>query len=128
MITAKLQDIATNKETTDLKYIINDKDKVVVCILYCNIWETYNRILKYYPDYNLSDLVRHMQDYNYYVGVAKCAPEDDFDIEYGKKLALTRAKIKRSKAMNREVIRVINKLKKSTELLEKYAIHHVPVN
>lgn len=105
----------------DMIFVINKDEGIVVCKLSNCSEIARNRIWKYtqklfqYPDvdYIIKDE---------YVGVAKCAPEDKFDLEYGKKLALSRAKQKRSKAVNSAIVDFINAQKHSIKELERFGI------
>ena len=107
---------------SDIKFQIDEKNKVVICkLMNCkDIAE--DRIWKYTNDF----MGRKYRIPNVFIGVARCAPEDEFNVEYGKKIALTRAKIKRSKAINNEIKAYIKRARKNLENLEKYGIHKVP--
>ena len=61
-----------------------------------------------------------------FVGVAKCAPEDSFDEEVGKKIALTKAKARRCKAVNNMINKFIEDEKRDLEVLATYGIHEIP--
>ena len=63
---------------------------------------------------------------NVFVGVAKCAPEDTFDEEIGKKVALTKAKARRCKAVNNMIKKFIEDEKRDLEVLTTYGIHQIP--
>jgi len=109
---------------SEIIYKINKEKRVVVCIItYCR-YVASNRLYKYASHYE--------QDYNKedikdtYIGIAKCSPEDEWDEEKGKRLALIRAKRKRSKDINRVLTRAIQIMKREIEDLEKYAIHKIP--
>ena len=112
----------------DVEYLIFEDKGVVVCKLW-NCWDiARQRIKKYMPctsvnlslaffDYTIDDV---------FVGVAKCAPDDEFDLEYGKKLALTRAKIKRGRAVNNAIAEYINDTQNGLARLNFMGIHKIP--
>ena len=52
---------------------------------------------------------------NQYKGVAKCMPEDTFDVEYGKKLAYRKAYLKYATALERKVKYIVNDHKRYVE-------------
>ena len=52
---------------------------------------------------------------NQYKGVAKCMPEDTFDVEYGKKLAYRKAYLKYATALERKVKYIANDHKRYAE-------------
>lgn len=108
----------------DITYKVDEKSGTVVCKLSNCENIALNRILTYCNDYNIrfSDfLIRDT-----YIGVARCMPGDSFDVEYGKKLALTRAKIKRGRAINRVINKHIKKCRRNLDILEEYGIHKIP--
>ena len=61
-----------------------------------------------------------------FVGVAKCAPEDTFDLEYGRKLALVKAKNKRGAAINRALTRFKKDVLQDLDRLTEDGFHPVP--
>lgn len=116
-----------DEQSSDIEFKVFKDKGVVVCKLYDCETIAIRRINKYTRiscySYNRfdNDLINDV-----YVGVARCAPEDTFDEEYGKKLALARAKAKRGKAVNNALYAFINDVKKDLERLEKYGIHQIP--
>ena len=97
-------------------------------VVVCKIWGcadiAVERILKYtgngqacFEDYWISPV---------FVGVARCAPEDTFDEEYGKQLALIKAKAKRGKAINNAIQLFINRQNRALETLRQYGLHEIP--
>ena len=114
---------------SDVSFRIDEKNKVVVCkITNCEDLAI-SRIDKYsYCGYiynSIYDRVSY-EIPNTFTGVARCNPYDKFDVEYGKKLALTRAKAKRGRAINATLYRYIKKAQRGLEDLERYGIHKVP--
>ena len=61
-----------------------------------------------------------------FVGVAKCSPEDTFDLEYGRKLALIKAKSKRGAAINKALQRYKSDTLQDLMRLAEEGIHPVP--
>jgi len=55
--------------------------------------------------------VKHVLINDRFVGKAKCHPNDEFDIEYGKALALLRAKEKHQKALEAKLLMIDNTIK-----------------
>ena len=107
----------------NLKYFVNAKKGVVVCVITDCRRDATRRIWKYLSDCSYLDCSIP----NAFVGTAKCnLKEDSFDEQYGKKLALTRAKRKRSQAINKAIRNYIKITKRELDNLEKYGIHEVP--
>lgn len=108
----------------DIEYIVLKNKKTVVC----RIWNCESiareRICKYTGDWSAINNLNAISDV--FVGIAKCAPEDEFDIEFGKKLALTRAKEKRGKAINEVIYNYTADVRRNLDALMKYGIHEVP--
>lgn len=108
-------------EDKDIKWMIDKEHRVIVCTLTnCEEIACY-RIEKYtggWPSQFKKYYIR-----NKYVGVARCAPGDEWDEEYGKALALKRAKRKRGVAANLAVIRYYNKAKHDLDRLLEYGVH-----
>ena len=102
------------------------KDKgIVVCKLWGCKYIPNNRIRKHRPGMFGFNYERYFID-DVYVGVAKCAAEDTFDEEYGKKLALTKARAKRCRAINNAISRYLKDVKRAIRDIERYEIHNVP--
>ena len=112
----------------DLEYWIDEEKGVVVCKIYDCHKIPLNRIYKYTGiNYEPSDeqYWRYIIDYMY-VGVAKCAKEDTFNKETGMKIALTKAKIKRGRAINRAVAKFIEDQVNTLKTLTMYGLHAIP--
>lgn len=77
---------------------IDKKNRVVVCIIETSAWDVFDKLDKYDLAYGFDV---KPQDTKRFVGVAKCAPEDEWDESYGKKLAEYRASTKRKNYVNR---------------------------
>ena len=107
---------------SDVTFKIDEKNRVVVCMITGCRYIAMDRIAKYtrycpYHGYQIS---------NTFMGIARCNPEDEFDIEYGKKLALTRAKAKRGTAINNAIIKYVSDTKRELSSLIKYGLHKIP--
>ena len=94
------------------------RDKVVVCKLWNCRYLAYDRIKK-----NVPFVTGYANSYDYlladtYVGIAKCAPEDEFNAKFGKELALRRARIKRNKAVKQAVNLYLKRMKYMLQELE----------
>ncbi len=107
----------------DIRYIINKDKGVVVCILSGCTYIGFDRLRKYFPKYSLCD---NFEIKDEYVGVAKCAPEDVWDEEYGKKLAFFKARKKRNKAINNMLGEHVKIIERQLDDLKKYGIHKTP--
>lgn len=87
----------------DMMFKVDKKHGVVVCTLYNCKDIPLKRIDKYLTNMSIRDASKYCIK-DKYTGVAKCAPDDKFDEEHGKKLALRRAKNKRCRAINAAVV------------------------
>lgn len=99
----------------NVNYIVKEEEGIVVCIisdceynaiaLVDNTTEAFSFPLVEVPnDFYLS---------SQYKGIAKCVPEDTFDVEYGKKLAYRKAYLKYVTALEKKVkfiVGVYNKI------------------
>ncbi len=110
----------------DIRYIVNKNRRAVVCIITgCKYLASY-RLYKYIPDWSK----RYSDDCcipDKYVGVAKCAPEDTWDEEFGKKLAFFKARKKRNRAINKAIEKQIKEIEKQVNNLKTLGIHPEPV-
>ena len=92
-----------------ISYHINYEKKVVVAVLKCNpkqaqeMFESSickkNNNSKKYAIFSLKYNPNFGEMKSEYVGIARCAPSDEFNVEYGKKLARLRAEQKKSIAL-----------------------------
>lgn len=109
---------------SDLDFRVYPEEGVVVCrLLHCADIPI-RRILKY-SNSQISVSSKYLID-DTYVGIARCATEDTFDEEYGKLLALSKAKRKRGKAINNAIAQYISDTTRDLNILSKYGIHHLP--
>lgn len=104
------------------EYQVNKEKRTIVCII--KTWdEVFSRLLKY-----------GFKNYDYinksckYVGVAKCAAEDEWDEEFGRRLAEYRAMVARQKDVNREIKNFIRKTALNIDNLYNYGLIKDPHN
>lgn len=108
-------------ENKDIKWVVDKEHRVIVCMLMNCGDIACKRIRKYCGSYPY-----HYDRYiinDKYVGMARCAPDDKWNEEYGKALALKRAKRKRGVAANLAVIRYYNQAKHDLDSLLEYGVH-----
>ena len=106
---------------SNLEFQLNESKGVVVC----KIWDCKDLAIKriekhrplkvgeFYERYRLDDV---------FVGVAKCSDLSKFDVEDGKKLAMKRAIVKRSAAVNETVMKYVEDVRQALEELVGYEI------
>lgn len=134
-----------NKNTVtksgSVTYYVNLDKKTVVAVIECDTGTPlyiFDRMFDKFENMNgnknLMDM--HFDNFNIknafinerYVGVAKCHEHDTFDEEFGKKLALARAKAKKADAIHAKFFKFIEQLdelnylagKKSDELYRRW--------
>lgn len=108
----------------DIEYIVFNDKKIVACRLWeCEDLAT-NRILKYI-EMGYTQESRYKIN-NIYIGIAKCSEEDEFDIEQGKKIALTKARRERDRAINNTIKKYIKDIRNALSRLEIEGIHPLP--
>lgn len=99
-------------------YIVNKEKRTVVCII-----ETRDDVFKRISKYGLLEGWAWYEKFGgdrVYKGVAKCAPEDEWDETYGKRLAEYRASKAREKDVNRCIKEYSDKVMKNIVNLNKY--------
>lgn len=96
------------------KFYVNEEKRTVVCII-STTNEVIDRLWKY-------DVYIHMglAEECEYIGIAKCAPEDIWNENYGRKLAEYRAMEKRRKDVNRKINTYIEITQKKLDNLSAY--------
>ena len=98
-----------------LEYLVYENKGIVVC----KLWDCKDLAIKCIKKYGgLECKTDKYAIENIFTGIAKCSPEDEFDLEYGKRLALDRAKAKRSKAIKDGIRRYITDIKGQIYRLE----------
>ena len=115
----------------DVQYYINEEKRTVVAIIKCDINlpnKIFDRVfVNYQGDVKNSPVANGYCCYNdfcinkRFVGIAKCSPNDTFNVEFGKKLALQRAKVKKAKAVEKKYFKIVNAIEHLADLTgEKY--------
>lgn len=101
------------------RYVVNEEKRTVACIIYdCELdlasfitkHSMYtNSVRMYGRDY--PDLTQYVYGLlkSSYSGVAKCSPEDEFSVEFGKNLAYKRARLKYEKDRMNVLMYVCNR-------------------
>lgn len=105
------------------EYEINEDKRTVVCII-----TTINDIPYRLAKYGLADDIYDEEDLDIriYKGIAKCAPEDEWDALYGKRLAEYRASRARQVDVNNELKAYINGISKCIDNLYDYGLMKHP--
>ena len=103
------------------KFHVDKENGVVVCIITMDEDDIIgNRIQKYDLWGVAWDSYRQLS--KRFVGVAKCAPEDEFDETYGKRLAEYRACVKRQKYVNKFLRKYIGSIINNIDRLVQYGL------
>ena len=107
-------------KTKNVTYYINGWKKVVVAVLKCDKYTPVGIFNKAYckAEYKNDTLGMYITDNGFenilvkekYVGIAKCSDNDEFDVEFGMKLALARAKEKKLKDVHRQYFKFVDAL------------------
>lgn len=66
---------------------------------------------------------RYLMPYSF-TAIAKCSPEDEFDVERGKQIALSRLSEKYEKSLNKRLARFMLNLDKSLQKMDEYFKTH----
>ena len=106
----------------DMKIIIDSANRVVICELYNCEFMAISRIHKYIKN-NSTPRIRRYLINNSFTGVAKCDPEDVWDVDTGIAIAMERAKKKRNKAANAAVLKYVTETARELENLADFGIH-----
>jgi len=112
-------------KSKNVTYYVNREKKTVVAVIMCNDFIPFyilDKVFDKFEDGNGNhNLLKMSFDYRHahnalvnerYVGVAKCHESDTFDEEFGKKLALARAKAKKAAAVYDNFFKFIEQLDK----------------
>lgn len=109
-----------------MKFIVQSEKKMVICILENTKFDA----REFIDDFKNGDptcLTNYIYDRklvtmpNKFIGIAKCADEDEFDEEFGKRLAFHRAKEKRDKCLFKILQKVIDRVNQELEDFVAYA-------
>lgn len=109
------------RDRVKTEFKIDEKNRVVVCVITAK-YDVAIRLCKY----GLIDPEIEWKYFNSnikpcrYVGIAKCAPEDEWDITYGKKLAEYRASEKRMRDVNKKLSAAIEDIENKINNLEEH--------
>ena len=118
----------------NVRYEIDEINKTIHAILFCDYDEPQivfrNKIDKYIKGegeclvgYQVCNDDKYRID-SMYKGVAKCHPDDTFDVEYGKRLALLRAKEKYLRAISTKLDDMDLWIRKLHNVSQKLRIKH----
>ncbi len=104
-----------------VKIHVNEKQKVVVAVLEDCRLDAYNQLERsipfdYFPDSLLSDETSDMPET--IKAVARCHPDDKFDVEVGKKIAVDKVMVKYTNSYNKALTRVQTKIGKLVNQIE----------
>ena len=88
-----------------MKYIVKEEEKMVIAIIEDTEFDVMNYIKAVNDDLFLfgNDMYNKLLLNNTYKGIAKCHPDDEFDVEKGKKIAKARAVFKHDSAFNKKL-------------------------
>ena len=122
----------TVTKSGNVTYYVNREKKTVVAVIRCNVFTPLyilDRVLDKFENANGNhNLLKMSFDYRHvsnayinerYVGIAKCHEGDTFNEEFGKKLALARAKAKKADAVHTHFFKFIEQLDKLNYLAGK---------
>lgn len=86
--------MSTNIEITNTEYYINNKKKIVTCILYCRLKDLYmDRHVYFFEPHWFKSVCPNMKNGKFKCkGIAYCHKEDVFDVIKGKRIAESKAK------------------------------------
>ena len=102
----------------EVEYKVNAEKRTVVCII-TTVNDVPNKLAKYgladesYDDYD---------DIRIYKGIARCAPEDEWDETYGKRLAEYRATRARQIDVNNDLRKFIKGISRCIDNLYDYGL------
>lgn len=85
-------------------YYVNKSKRTVVCVM-----DTFNDVHDKIEKYGLITPSKYFFEKKVFRGVAKCAPEDDWDETIGRRLAEQRAAAKRQNYVNGELNKFIDR-------------------
>lgn len=112
-----------NIERVSTEYKVNKNKRTVVCIIK-TINDVAERLKKYGladEDYDNIDL-----DIRVYKGIARCAPEDEWDETYGRRLAEYRAARARQLDVNEDLNKYIKGITKCVDSLCNFGFMKTP--
>lgn len=122
-----------NSKGGNVQYLIDEDNRIVNAILYCSYRDPqmlFDKVVKNYIKGNGVGPVAVGWDNekyyinDYYMGTAKCHPDDTFDIDFGKKLALARAKQKYQRAVCKTIFNMHNYVCKLYKAILDFSMKH----
>lgn len=100
----------------DVNYIVNEEKGIVVCTISNCAANAIALVDSTTDAFGVPCGIPEVFFMNsQYKGIAKCMPEDTFDVEYGKKLAYRKAYLKYATALERKVKYIANDHKRYVE-------------
>lgn len=110
-------------------FYVNRNDRTVTCVLFGCSNAAINMLEKYSNNFLSGYYSEFAIDYSY-VGIAKCTPEDEFNEEFGMRLARYRANRKKEGDIKVVMRKFTKKLRNCADLLDKKAMSspNPPVN
>lgn len=106
------------------EFKINREKGVIVCIIRTR--EDVAEICRKYNCLYFLDYIGMAYEEKVYKGIARCAPEDEWDETYGKRLAEYRATMKRRKYVNRKIKKIWRDTSRKLNDLYKYGFLKEP--
>ena len=110
------------KQNDEIRYIINEEKRTVVCLIKVQPTLTADIVDKYLEASNLNRTCGLDIDFlgETFRGIAKCHPEDKWDEEVGCELARKRAEKRADRAINNELSAYVKSLRHAADLIEQY--------
>ena len=119
-------------KSKNVTYYVNREKKTVVAVIQCDVLiplyildKVFDKFENANGNHNLLEMsfddchIRNAFINERYIGIARCHNGDTFDEEFGKKLALARAKAKKADAIHRNFFKFIEQLDKLNYLAGK---------
>lgn len=103
------------------EFFVNEDKRTVVCVI-----RTLNDIPERLAKYNLADDQYDRNDIRVYRGYAYCAPEDEWNENYGRHLAEYRASRARQVDVNNEIKKYIKGISKCIDNLYDHGLMKNP--
>lgn len=106
---------------SDCQFIVKENDRKVICIIKhtdSDVIYFINKYLSWIDSYFKEKLFKMMKMSNYFVGVATCSPEDEWDVETGKKIAYYKAKYKYVVSFFKKANAMMNEIDKQLAEIE----------
>ena len=114
--------ITVKEDTSVVKFTVDEANKRVVCVITGCANIPVKRINRYSKHIMTVNNTKRYKIADEYVGIAKCHEKDTFDVSIGKKIALTKAKMKRANAVNRMINKFMSDTDKIKSTIADFAI------